>query len=52
MPRQSGGERFRRKALEELTTRAASLEDVDLARADRLIAERLGTTILAHPDSA
>ncbi len=30
--------------LDELTSRAASLEEVDLARADRLIAERLGTT--------
>ena len=30
--------------LEELTSSAASLDDVDLARADRLIAERLGTT--------
>ncbi len=29
--------------LEELTSRAASLDEVDLARADRLIAERLGT---------
>ena len=29
--------------LEELTTSAASLDEVDLARADRLIAERLGT---------
>jgi kynurenine 3-monooxygenase len=28
--------------LEELTSRAASLDEVDLARADRLIAERLG----------
>jgi hypothetical protein len=26
-----------------LTSRAASLDQVDLARADRLIAERLGT---------
>ncbi|HSS44531.1 MAG TPA: NAD(P)/FAD-dependent oxidoreductase [Thermoanaerobaculia bacterium] len=30
--------------LDELTSRAASLDQVDLARADRLIAERLGTT--------
>ncbi len=29
--------------LDELTARAASLDEVDLARADRLIAERLGT---------
>ncbi len=29
--------------LDELTSRAASLDEVDLARADRLIAERLGT---------
>ena len=29
--------------LDELTSRAARLEEVDLARADRLIAERLGT---------
>jgi hypothetical protein len=29
--------------LDELTSRAASLYHVDLARADRLIAERLGT---------
>jgi kynurenine 3-monooxygenase len=29
--------------LDELTSRAASLDQVDLARADRLIAERLGT---------
>jgi hypothetical protein len=28
--------------LEELTSRAASLDEVDLARADRLIASRLG----------
>jgi hypothetical protein len=27
----------------ELTIRAASLDEVELARADRLIAERLGT---------
>jgi hypothetical protein len=26
-----------------LTSRAASLDEIDLARADRLIAERLGT---------
>ena len=31
------------KILDELTSRAASLEEVDLARADRLIAERLET---------
>ena len=30
--------------LDELTSRAASLDQVDLARADRLIAERLGST--------
>lgn len=30
--------------LEELTSSAASLDEVDLARADRLIARRLGTT--------
>ena len=30
--------------LDELTSRAASLDEVDLARAERLIAERLGTT--------
>ncbi len=30
--------------LDELTNRAASFDDVDLARADRLIAERLGST--------
>jgi kynurenine 3-monooxygenase len=30
--------------LDELTSRAASLGEVDLARADRLITERLGTT--------
>jgi kynurenine 3-monooxygenase len=30
--------------LDELTSRAASLDEVDLARADRLIAERLGQT--------
>ena len=29
--------------LDELTSRAVSLDQVDLARADRLIAERLGT---------
>jgi kynurenine 3-monooxygenase len=29
--------------LDELTSGAASLDEVDLARADRLIAERLGT---------
>jgi hypothetical protein len=29
--------------LDELTSRAARLEEVDLARADRLIAERLET---------
>ena len=28
--------------LDELTSRAASVDDADLARADRLIAERLG----------
>ena len=31
------------KILDELTSRAARLDDVDLARADRLIEERLGT---------
>jgi hypothetical protein len=29
--------------LDELTSKAASLDEVDLAGADRLIAERLGT---------
>jgi len=32
------------KILDELTSRAARVDDVDLARADRLIAERLGAT--------
>ena len=32
------------KILDELTSHAAGLDEVDLARADRLIAERLGTT--------
>jgi hypothetical protein len=32
------------EVLDELTSRAATLDQVDLARADALIAERLGTT--------
>jgi kynurenine 3-monooxygenase len=32
------------RILDELTSRVASLDEVDHARADRLIAERLGTT--------
>jgi kynurenine 3-monooxygenase len=31
------------ETLDELTSKAASLDEVDLARADRLIAERLET---------
>ncbi len=40
------------KILDELTSRAASLDEVDLAHADRLIAERLGTVSLGTPAEA
>ena len=36
--------------LEELTSRATSLDEIDLARADRLIAERLGAIYMSGDD--